>query len=121
MVHIRVLSEPLNDFNDGRCPGSKLQISEFLYTATQKVWGGIILYPPNRLSVHPSVCSSALRFQAPTLVRIPIFFKLCIGIDIGEEWYGIATGLFLFRSNIESWPLIYVKNVFFPNIFRIIG
>ena len=32
VAHIRVLSEPLNDLNDGRCPGSKLQISEFLYT-----------------------------------------------------------------------------------------
>ena len=42
----------------------------------------------------------ALRFRALTLVPfLPIFFKLCIGIGIGEEWYGIASGIILFRNN----------------------
>ena len=30
---------------------------------------------------------------------LPIFFKLCIDIGIGEEWYGIANGLISFRNN----------------------
>ena len=30
---------------------------------------------------------------------LPIFFKLCIGIGIGQEWYGIASGIILFRNN----------------------
>ena len=104
-------------------------------------------------SVHPSVCLSALRFRALTLVTfdlfsstlhrhwyrgrmvwdckwanfvlkqqsygpwcmskmlcasfpcsifstfLPIFFKLCIGIGIGQEWYGIASGIISFRNN----------------------
>ena len=28
-----------------------------------------------------------------------IFFKLCIDIDIREEWFGIANGLNLFINN----------------------
>ena len=42
-----------------------------------------------------------------------IFFKLCIGINIEEEWFGIANGQILFRT-IELWPLVYVNNVFSP-------
>ena len=64
--YIRVLSEPLNDLNDGRCPGSKLQISEFLYPATQKVAGYNVI--PSKPFECPSVCLSMLRFRAPTLV-----------------------------------------------------
>ena len=30
---------------------------------------------------------------------LPIFFKLCIDIGIGEEWYGIASGIISFRNN----------------------
>ena len=30
---------------------------------------------------------------------LPIFFKLCIDIDIGEEWYGIVSGIISFRNN----------------------
>ena len=29
----------------------------------------------------------------------PIFFELCMDIDIGEEWFGIANGLNLFINN----------------------
>ena len=47
------LSEPLNDFNDGRCPGSKLQIHEFLYTAAQKVAGYNVI--PSKLFECPSI------------------------------------------------------------------
>ena len=42
----------------------------------------------------------ALNFRALTLVPfLPIFFKLCIDIGIGEEWYGIASGIISFRNN----------------------
>ena len=64
--YIRVLSEPLNDFNDGRCPGSKLRISEFLYLATPKVAGYNVI--PSKPFECPFVCLSGLRFRAPTLV-----------------------------------------------------
>ena len=30
---------------------------------------------------------------------LPIFFKLCIDVDIGEEWYGIVSGIISFRNN----------------------
>ena len=41
-----------------------------------------------------------LRFSALTLVPfLPIFFKLCLDIGIGEEWYGIASGIMSFRNN----------------------
>ena len=41
----------------------------------------------------------------------PIFFKLCMDIDIGEEWFDIANGLNLFQTT-ELWPLIDVKMLF---------
>ena len=34
----------------------------------------------------------------------PIFFKLCIDIGIGEEWYGIASGLISFWNNKSFGP-----------------
>ena len=45
-----------------------------------------------------------------------IFFKLCIDIGIGEEYYGIVSGLIY--SETELWPLIYVQNVFLLSILR---
>ena len=30
---------------------------------------------------------------------LPIFFKLCIDIGIGEDWYGIASGIISFKNN----------------------
>ena len=47
--------------------------------------------------LHPSVCPSFPCSNFRTFW--PIFFKLCIGIGIGEEWYGIASGLILFWNN----------------------
>ena len=42
----------------------------------------------------------ALCFRALPLVPfLPIFFKLCIDIGIGEEWYGIVSEIFSFRNN----------------------
>ena len=48
---------------------------------------------------------------------LPIFFRLCIDIGIGEEWYGIASGIISIRKT-ELWPLIYVQNAFLVNIVR---
>ena len=40
----------------------------------------------------------------------PIFFKLCMDIDIGGEWFGIANGLNLFINN-RVMALDFCKNV----------
>ena len=50
----------------------------------------------------------------------PVFFKLCMNIDIGEEWFGIANELNSFINN-RVMSLGLCKNVFFPNIFRTNG
>ena len=59
-----------------------------------------MLYLLNFVSVRrlvcPSVCLSALRFHALTFVPFDLFSSLCIDIGIGEEWYGIASGLISF-------------------------
>ena len=65
----------------------------FLYPTT-KVWRGIMLYPSVsvRLSVRPSVrpCSP---FPIDNLsIYSRNFFKFCIHIVIGDEWYGIVNG-----------------------------
>ena len=74
----------------------------FLYPATKK-WRGIILYPPKRFeypSVRPSVCLSALRFGTLNLSSFwAIFLKLCVDIDIGEEWFRLINGLNSFINN----------------------
>ena len=48
---------------------------------------------------------------------LPIFFELCIDIGIGEERYGIASGIISFRNN-RFMALIYVQNAFLVNILR---
>ena len=74
-----------------------------------------MLYPPNRLSIRPSVSAS---FPDSNLSSFwPIFFKLCMDIYIEEEWFGIANGLNSFINN-RVMALDWCKNVFFLNIFR---
>ena len=70
------------------------------YTPPHKKWRGIMLYPPN--FECPSVCLSiSTSFPCSNFSTFwPIFFKLCIDIDIGEEWYRIASGLISFWNNI---------------------
>ena len=75
----------------------------FLYPATQKV-AGFHVIPPNfecppvrPSSVRPSVSASFPCSNFRTVCHI--FFRLCIDICIGEEWYGIASGLILFWNN----------------------
>ena len=66
-----------------------ISLASFLYPAT-KVWRGIMLYPS--VSVRPSVrpCSP---FPIDNLsIYSRNFFKFCIHIVIGDEWYGIVNG-----------------------------
>ena len=65
------------------------------YNPPYKKWRGIMLYPPNRLSVRLSVRPSiSASFPDSYLNSFwLIFFKLCVDIDIREEWFGIANGL----------------------------
>ena len=49
-----------------------------------------------------------------------IFFELCMDIDIGEEWFGIANGLNLIINN-RVMALDWCKNMFFLNLFRTNG
>ena len=67
------------------------------------------------VSVRPSVspsfpCSNFSIFWS-------IFFKLCIDIDIGEEWYGITNGLFSFRNN-RVMALGLSKKCVFPQYLQ---
>ena len=69
--------------------GKILLLHFFLYTAT-KMWQGIMLYL--LVSVSPSVrpCSP---FPIDNLsIHSWNFFKFCIHIVIGDEWYGIVNG-----------------------------
>ena len=69
----------------------------FYYTPPHKKCRGIMLYPPNFEcpSVCLSVCLSvSASFSCSNFSTFgPIFFNICIDIGIGEEWYGIASGL----------------------------
>ena len=72
-----------------------LQIN--FYTPPHKKWQGNMLYRPKILKVCVSVSVS---FPDSNFSSFwPIFFKLCMDIDIGEEWFGIANGLYLFINN----------------------
>ena len=50
----------------------------------------------------------------------PIFCKLCMDIDVRDEWFGIANGLNSFINN-RVMALDWCKYVFFLNIFRTNG
>ena len=69
----------------------------FVFIIPHKKWRGIILYSPKILSARPSVSAS---FPDSDLSSFgPIFFNLCMDIDIGEEWFGITNGLNSFINN----------------------
>ena len=80
---------------------------------------------PVHPSIHPSVSAS---FPDSNLSSFwPIFFKLCMDIEIGEEWFGIANWLNLFINN-RVMTLDWYKNVvsgqfnlssFYPNFFKL--
>ena len=88
------------------------------YTPPQKS-GRVLCYTLGTfLSIHQSVSAS---FPDSNLSSFwPIFFKLSMDIDIGEEWFGIANGLNSFINN-RVMALDWRKNVFFLNIFRTNG
>ena len=73
-----------------------------------------MLYPSNRLSVCPSVRQSVSASfpDSDSSSFWPIFFKLCMDIDIREEWFGIAKELNLLINN-RVMTLDSCKNVFF--------
>ena len=122
-----------------------LLIFDTFYTSPQKS-GGVLCYTLQTvfecLSLHPSIRLSVrntpyylqkvtYRFVCPYVCQRfvsdsdyssfwPIFFKLCMDIDIGEEWFGIANGLNSFINN-RVMALDICKNVFFLNIFRTNG
>ena len=74
-----------------------------------------MLYPPNHLSVRPSVSAS---FPDSNLNRFwPIFFKLCMDFNFREKWFGVANGLNSFINN-RVIALDWCKNGFSLNIFR---
>ena len=90
----------------------------FLYPTTN-----IMLYPPNllsvrpsvRLSVHPSISAS---FPDSNFSSFwPIFFKLCMNIDIREEWFGSANGLNSFINN-RIMALDWCKKGVFPQYLQ---
>ena len=58
---------------------------------------GYKIYPPNRLSVRPSVSTSFP--DSNLIIFLPIFFKLAMDIDINKECFGIANGLNSFINN----------------------
>ena len=70
-------------------------------------------------SIHPSVCPSvSASFPCSNFsIFWPIFFKLFIGIDIGEERYGIANRLILFRNN-RVMALDLCKKCVFPQYIQ---
>ena len=74
----------------------------FLYPATQKVAGYYVRPSEVWVSVHLSIIRLSVSASFPCSnfsTFWPIFFKLCTDIGIGEEWYGIASGLISFWNN----------------------
>ena len=94
----------------------------FFISRHTKKWG-ILWYTLRKFWVSICLsarCPSALRFQTLTSSFWLIFFKLCMDIDIREEWFGIANGLNMFINN-RVMALDWCKNLFFLSIFRTNG
>ena len=108
MAHKMILFATYDDFQTLKSIFWKCSF----YTLPHKKWRVIMLYPPKILkfwvSVRPSVSAS---FPDSNLSSFwLIFFKLCIDIDIGEEWFRIANGLNSFINN-RVMVLDWCKNV----------
>ena len=64
--------------------------------------GGVLCYTLRTLNVRPSSIHLSVSASFPCSNFSTfwlIFFRLCIDIDIGKEWYGIASGLISFWNN----------------------
>ena len=97
-----------------------LKVSIFIHRHTKS--GGVLCNTLRIVwvSVRSSVSAS---FPDSNLSSFwQIFSKLCMDIDIREEWFGIANGLNSFLNN-RVMALDWCKNfyVFFLNIFRTNG
>ena len=69
----------------------------YCYTLPHKS-GKVLCFTLRTLTVRrPSISASFPCSNFSTFW--PIFFKLCIDIGIGEEWYGIVSGLISFWNN----------------------
>ena len=93
--------------------GSK---SKYVFIPLHKKVVGYYVIPsePVWVSVRPSVSAS---FPDSNLNSfLPIFFKLCKDVDIGEELFGVANGLHAFINN-RVMALDWCKNVYFLNVF----
>ena len=84
-----------------------------------------MLYPPKILSVSVRQSVSALFPDSNLSSFWLIFFKLCMDIDIREEWFEIANGLNSFINN-RVMALDWCKNVvsgllssFWPIFFKL--
>ena len=95
-----------------RSPDNFKNSLSHIYTLPHKKWRGM-LDPPNRLSIRPS----ALCFRTLKSSFWPIFFKLCMAIDIREEWFRTTNGLNLYINN-RVMTLDWCKNVFFPQYLQ---
>ena len=90
----------------------------YFYTPPHKKWRAL-----QTISVHPSchssVCLSVSASFPDSNLSIfwPNSFKLCMNIDIREEWFGIANGLNSFITT-ELWPLVDVKKCVFPQYLQ---
>ena len=85
----------------------RLYITVFLYPVTQKEAGYYVIHsePFECLFVHPS----ELRFHTLNFSSFwPIFFKLCMDIDIRGEWFGMSMG-FICQFWTALWPLFEVR------------
>ena len=89
--------------------------SNLMHFYTRHTKSGRVLFYTLRkfwVSVRPSVCPSiSASFPDSNLSSFwPIFFKLCMDIDIGEELFGIANGLNSYINN-RVMALDWCKNV----------
>ena len=102
---------------DITCSIHSILFALFIFIPRHSKSGGVLCYTLR--TVWASDCAWALCFRALSLVFWPMFFKLCLGITIGEEWDGIVSGLISFRNNRVMAAIDVCKNVFSPNIFKI--
>ena len=83
-----------------------LYITVFLYPATQKVVGYYVI--PSEPFECPLVSSSvrALFPDSNFSSFWPIFFKLCMDIDIRQEWFGMAMSFFFVNFEQRYGPCL---------------